>query len=218
MLRVTHLAGFGGSVKPLTLAQQASATSTSTSVTIPTVLAGDLIVVWNRSRSNVTIPTLVTPTGFTNFVNFAAAAAVRCAAHYKISDGTESGGSASGMNGGLDNDICLYTFRGTRVITAVSVQDIATEIQDGDPAAQTANASAGQAPLIVFGCYSSTGAVDPRTFTVGGSAAKDGEISASTDAYLAYKIYNSAPADVVIDMDDEGDRNGLASFYIQCTG
>ena len=66
-----------------------------------------------------------------------------------------------------------------------------------------------------YGC--ANGTVNPRTFTVGGSAAKDGETQAtggSADNWLAYKIYNSSPADVVIDQDDEGDNNALVSCYI----
>jgi len=73
--------------------------------------------------------------------------------------------------------------------------------------------------LIVLGCYvAAINAVNPRTF----NPAKDGEIQATAvdgpeDLWLAYKIYNSSPADVSIDMDDEGLFNALVSCYIQCT-
>jgi len=96
---------------------------------------------------------------------------------------------------------------------------MASEFTSGNPAAQTVNASGGAPPLIVLGCYvAAINAVNPRTF----NPAKDGEIQATAvdgpeDLWLAYKIYNSSPADVAIDMDDEGLFNALVSCYIQCT-
>jgi hypothetical protein len=121
------------------------------------------------------------------------------------------------MNG-LTNRKVLLVFRPNVPATAYTPQDAAGEVNDGNPSAQTVNASGGLAPLVVFGAYSergSGGGVNPRTFTVGGSAAKDGEVNSTSFCYLAWKIYNSSPADVVVDMDDEGAGNGLQSFYIE---
>ena len=47
------------------------------------------------------------------------------------------------------------------------------------------------------------------------SPAKDGEVANGTTPYLAYKVYNSSPANVSVDMDDEGDGNTLQSCYIE---
>ncbi|HWE21758.1 MAG TPA: hypothetical protein VG758_32045 [Hyphomicrobiaceae bacterium] len=49
--------------------------------------------------------------------------------------------------------------------------------------------------------------------------AKDGEINVvlgALNAYLAYKIYNSSPVNVTVDMDDEG-TNELYSCYVSCS-
>jgi hypothetical protein len=41
--------------------------------------------------------------------------------------------------------------------------------------------------------------------------------SGGIDLWLAYKIYNSAPANVVIDMDDEGDDQMIHGAYMACS-
>lgn len=197
-----------------TLTQQFSVTASASSVSVSgQVQSGDLIVHMNVARNFTGAPNNVTPTGFTHITDFLQDA--RMSLNYKISNGSET--TIFGMVGGVENYTLVYTFRGDVPILSVAAQDVTTEGNTADPAAQTQNAGSGVAPLVIFGCYRATTAVDPRTFTVGGSAAKDGEISPSTLVYLAYKIYNSSPQDAVIDMDDEG-NNMLASFFLECTG
>ena len=121
------------------------------------------------------------------------------------------------MDGNAADAKALYQFRGNTPITSVNIVDLETQSTDVNPSAHTVGASAGSAPLIVLAGYDSSAPIDPRTFTVGGSAAKDGEINNSTIYYLAYKIYNASPADVVVDMDDEGTGNTLHTFYLACS-
>ena len=119
------------------------------------------------------------------------------------------------MNGTSQNRKVLLVFRPNVPANSLSVgpTSVAT-ISDINPVAQTIVATGGTAPLVVIGFYGSSGTIDPRTFTVGGSAAKDGEVSESNNLYAAYKIYNSAPADVVVDMDDEGTDNVVCGNWI----
>jgi len=188
-----------------------SAVSTAISMTAPGgIHAGDLLVWWNRARNNVGPPVALVPAGFTSIVNFTSTNS-RGISAYRIADGAEIGFNA--MNGGLQKDEMLYVFRGTSPISSVSVQSLHSEGTDNDPASQSVTSGSGLSPLVVLGCYGSTGAVNTRTF----SPAKDGEINSSTSAYLAYKIYNSSPADETIDMNDEGTDNTLASYYLQCS-
>lgn len=76
--------------------------------------------------------------------------------------------------------------------------------------------SGGVSPLIVVASYRTTfNSVDPRSM----SPAKDGEIS-SGQFWLAYKIYSSGPADVTVDMEQDGapfGTNTLASCYLACS-
>lgn len=178
------------------------------------------MVGWDFAIGSLSEPTDVVLTNFTritaNTFVIAGVSGIRGVASYKICDGTEDGAALTGMDGTTSDAKMIYLLRATRAIVGVAVGSLAADPNTGNPAGQTVASAAGVAPLAVFGCYGSTGAVDPRTFTVGGSAAKDGEITPATRAYLAYKIYDAAPADVVVDMDDEG-SNLLASFYLQFT-
>lgn len=54
-------------------------------------------------------------------------------------------------------------------------------------------------------------AVDPRSL----SPARDSEINLTNYLCFTYKIYNSSPADVAVDMDDDGCMKGLQSLYLQ---
>lgn len=209
------------SLAALTVAVQDSSTSSTTTILAPaSIAAGDLLVLWDYSRGNPA-PTDVVPTNFTRITTnaFTLAGDHRAVASYKIADGTEDGATITGMAVGASGGYkAMYQFRASRAITAVSISAaVGQESTTGNPAAQTVSAAGGTPPLIVFGCYGTSGTVDPRTFTVSGSAAKDGEITPHVRCYLAYKIYNTSPADVVVDMDDEG-SNGLGSFYLALTG
>jgi hypothetical protein len=202
---------------PLTsLTAQSSSTSSSTTINAPaTVNAGDLLVMWDFSRGNPA-PADVVPNLFTRITpnTFTLAGDHRAVASYKIADGTEDGAAITGMTVGASGGYkAMYLFRGDKPIVSVTPGSVANESTTGNPAAQTVASGSGLAPLIVFGCYGTSGTVNPRTFTVAAVDAKDGEITPNVRCYLAYKIYMSSPADVVVDMDDEG-SNGLGSFYL----
>lgn len=222
MLAVTQSCGFTADDTLIQLVQQGSATSLLATVTAPAnIQQGDLLVLFDSAgQVGVNVPTIV-PTGFTSINNVSITdgfSFIRSICSYKVAVGNESSSSISGMSGANSNDKMLLHFRPNVPINALTVGDVDGSGITTNPAAQTVTSASGVPPLIVFGAYSADAAVSPRTFTVGGSAAKDGEINSSTFAYLAWKIYNSAPADVVIDMDDEGAMNTLQSFYISVSG
>lgn len=188
----------------------ASATSVADAIVVPLgILAGDLILLHDVAGNS---PDAVTPTGFT-LVNDQAAGTERTVITYKKADGTEGGMAIIGMND-IDVRKIMLVFRSETSPASFTVSAVNTQGTGANPTAQTVTASAGVAPLVVFGAYSSDGAVNPRTFTVAGVAAKDSEVSSTTKSYVAWKIYNSAPQDVVVDMNDEGSSNNLNSFYM----
>lgn len=221
MFKVNQLVGFGAGGGLKTLTQVLSATSVNlATITAPVgIQAGDLIVMLDSPSALGIPPTAVVPTGFTSIVNTSATiggtVGMRMICSYKIAVGTEGGTSITGMDGSTADDKVILVFRGNIPITTITPADTDGAMIGTDPVAQTVTASGGASPLIVFGAYSSTNTIDPRTFTVAGVAAKDGEVNSSNFNYLAWKIYNSAPADVVIDMDDEGTAMGMQSFYLQ---
>jgi hypothetical protein len=212
MLMVNNLIGFGGA-GITSIAQQDSATSTSSTITWPTVAAGDIAVLFDYAKSGST-PTEVTPDGFSNMCN-SSDADDRAMTSFKLCNGSESG-SLTGMNGATTNRKCMVTFRCTpQAGYAAYGGNTSGGFTNNDPGEFTVTSGSGRTPLIVIACYRSTGAVSPRTFTVGGSAAKDGEVSFHTNThYVAWKFYLSAPSDVVIDMADEGDSNCQQGAYI----
>lgn len=210
-LMPTLVLGAGG-VTSLTQPAGETATSAAATITGPAgIQAGDLLVLLDRAVAG-SLPTKVIPTDFVEIDDANNGSSARQVVSYKIADGSEASASLTGMDGSVDRK-ALYVFRGDKAITAVNVSTPNSEQTSGNPASQSVLASAGAAPLIVFGCYGvSSGSVDPRTFT----PTKDGEINEGTNFYLAYRIDNSAGQDTTVDMDDEGDVNILQSFYIEC--
>jgi hypothetical protein len=216
---VMDLIGFGAvsAVAAATLAPvvaQASSTSAAQTITAPAdIIAGDLLVILDRAENVSGTPTSVTPTGFTSInALLDAGGFARQNLSYKIAVGTEGSSTITGMVGTEYTEKAMYVFRGGIPITSVTVGSAAGQGVSTDPTAQVVAASAGTPPLIVIGGYSvyGTGIVDPRTF----STTKNGEINPSTRFYLAYKVYDTSPADTTIDMDDEGAENMLQSCYL----
>jgi hypothetical protein len=207
----------------LRLTQVLSATDPSgAAFTLPTgIQVGDLIVVFDLAVSAGGDPSAVIPSGFNQVVTVSDGAA-RGLLSYKIAAGTEGGTSLNGMDSTIEGKL-TYVFRGNNKAIASAVPtDVNSQSTGANPTAQVVNASGVATPLIVIGCYgtnTSAGNLDPRTF----NPAKDGEINVTLAGagnddfmYLAYKIYNSNPADVTIDMDQEGNRNVLMSCYFAC--
>lgn len=227
MLALTNLVGFAGGVsEPLTSITQAlSATqANSSTITAPVgIQPNDLIVMFDAAFNPFASgpPTNVTPSGFDSIFSTNDGTSFSINASCKLASGSEGGTAITGMASGEMAKL-IYVFRGNNPAVAKLVGDVGSQITSGNPTAQTITAASGVAPLVVLGFYGSSNLISPRTFTVGGVGAKDNEINAfddgsfgDCDAWIAYKIYNSAPADAVVDMDDEGTINGLGSCYIQ---
>lgn len=200
--------GFTTARRQLTsLAQQATASAGATSIACPTVQAGDLIVVLSYAVGSAAF---VTPTGFTTILQ-SNLSTTRQVISCKVSDGTESGSTLNGMTGSGFGMI-VVTFRGNVPLVAALVFAALGEVTDGNPAVQTVLSGAGGPPLIVLAAYSSTGSINPRTFT----PTKDGEVTnGGNNQYIAWKTYFGGPANVDVDMDDEGTGNALQSAYLR---
>lgn len=205
-----------------TLSQVLSATSVdSATITAPDgISAGDLLVLLDGAWDNGGAPPAsVVPSGFTSIdtATTGTTSASRVTMSYKVAAGTEGGTSLTGLppaDGGAAK--ALYVFRRSPAATSVSLSSPTSQATDGDPAAQTIAASGGGLPLVALAGYSSSSIDLARTF----SPTQDAEIGADgnvVDVRLAYKIYNSAPEDITIDMSDDGTDNILQGVYITCT-
>jgi hypothetical protein len=192
MFQATELVGFGASSGLSYVQFFASANS---AVVPAATSAGDLIV---YHGFGVSPP----PSGYTAIVN-----STEYFSGYKISDGSDGGANID-----IGGFVVIAVFRGNEFIRNVTVKDTSASQTDGNPSGQTITSASGITPLIVFGCYASDSAVDPRSMT----PEKDSEVGGGDPGrWLAWKIYNGGSEDVVIDMDDEGADNSLMGFYLE---
>jgi hypothetical protein len=201
------------------IVQQASSTSTTSTITAPAgIIAGDLLVLMDSATSALSTPTSVIPAGFTQITQSngtGGGAGQRQILSYKLADGSEAGASITGMTGNFLRKV-LATFRGNVPATAVTPAGAAAQTTSGNPSAQIVPSGIGIGPLVVVAAYGAIQAIDPRSFT----PSADGELfpAGTDDGYFKFKIYNSSPANVTVDMDDEGDVQSLTSCYIEMSG
>lgn len=195
---------------PFTMAFQDSATSTASTVTWPTVAAGDIAYLFDAAANNSGSPTLVTPSGFTSIVSEAWATYWASGISQRICDGSETG-SITGMAGTNSNNKVLLVFRGTRAVASVENSTPTKQGTTGNPSSQNISASGQATPLIVLGmAYSGSGAV---AFATASPAFDATVVNSASRLMVGYKIYNSSPANHAIDMNDLGSANYLAGFY-----
>lgn len=211
------LAGAGAGVPAFTVSFQSSATSTAETITLPSdIIAGDVLLLI-QAANEAGVPTDVTPTGWTDVgaavnVSLAGGGADSRVSHkYKIAVGGDASASVTGMNGGTSNHKIVFVFRPTAPAIAIAPQDLAGEMTNGAPSAQTANASAGATPLIVIASFHERGGAQTG---ISFSPTEDGSV-ANTNIDAFHKTYNSSPADVTVDLGDGGARNALCSFYLE---
>lgn len=197
-----------------TLSFLASAVSESSStVTAPaSIQAGDVLVLYDIAQGLFSLPPTALPAGFTaisNIVSGSGPGSLRSSISYKLADGTEANAALTGQ-AGVFVDKVLIVLRRNPPASRLIVGSVNAQVTDADPTTQLVSASAAIAPLAVFGC--STGqSMNQRTMT----PPQDGQVTVAATTWVGYKIFNASPADVTVDMGDEGGSNFLQSFYIQ---
>jgi hypothetical protein len=188
-------------------------TSIASTITAPaTINAGDLLVLVDRGMSDPGPPANVTPSGFTSIQTLAGSTYSRYNISYKIAVGNEDSSTITGINGSLANLKTLFRFVPSNAIITVTIGSLNHEVTDGNPVSQSCLASAGSVPLIVFGIYATTGNIDNATKVF--NPAQDTEVQNGVYLLSRYKIYNTAPQNTTIDIDDQGSENMLTSFYL----
>jgi hypothetical protein len=189
-----------------------SSSTDGATTTIPDqVKAGDLIVVAETVGYDATE---VTPTGFTLIANVQSNMATVWS--YKIADGTEGNTSLTGTDAAFEARI-IMVFRGNVQITGVSVGSLLSSGPTGaDPAGFEITSGSGLSPLIVFASF----AAADGTLTGVSATAADMTLHALSygQMYAIFKIYNSSPANISVDMADSGFQNTMVGFYLQLTG
>ena len=187
-----------------------SAGSSSSTIVIPASAAvGDLAILFDHGNQTGGTSDVI-PTGWTGLVTDAGSPdRIRCS--YKKLVGGDPGATITGLNATSVNKLMLV-FRPTFSITTITPSTWLAQVTTGNPASQAVSASGQATPLVVCG---GAGVFDATAVFSTASPAFDAEIASSNaDIIVGYKIYNSAPVNHTIDMDDLG-RNGLASGYLK---
>jgi len=214
----------------LTLSQLTTATSTSSSITVPaSVQQGDLLVLadWADNDDGTTIPTDVVPSGWTGVAEEGASSnvvdpyAARFRLSAKIAGPSDASASVTGMNDDQELKI-IVVFRPSRALASISpLGAVGVMSGESNPSGDDIAALGGSAPLVVIGAFAALGSAGAPNLSSRSLSASDGEQTAVIVAetaprmYLAWKIYNTAPANVSIDIGDEGFLNTYAGAYIE---
>lgn len=111
---------------------------------------------------------------------------------------------------------CVTKASGDYHNTSFSATNIDSEMLAGNPAANSffsvRAGDAAQVAAFTIAAWSSTGAVNPRTWT--STNAEDTEVNTDTSFYVKYRWMNTGATTVTIDMDDEGASNWLAGVNL----
>lgn len=183
--------------------------------------AGDWCVYAEFAFSFGGVPSAVNPSGWDQRVNETDSANMRASVYSKVLDaGDISAGSITGMNGDAQDLKLMMCFRPSEAIASETASTWTKQLAAGNPSSQVIAASGSALPLIAvaFASTSVGAAPDPFSWTPSYDALVTPAGAGSGNYMLgAYKIVSSSPADITIDMDDEGSGNFLAGGYSRFT-
>lgn len=197
---------------PLTLAYQASANSTASTITWPSIQANDIAFIADRANGT-SLPAEVVPTGFTKITRACVTSGNhRLTVSYKILTGSESG-SLTGQNGNQNNQKVMQIFRPSQAVSTINFGGLVAQQTDADPASRTVQASGSRTPSIVFGIVSTPSAT--TSFATASPSFDGTDATSNTRTVMGYKVYNTSPSDHTIDMADAGNDNIFSTFVAQ---
>lgn len=208
MLKLSQNSGFN--TKKASAALRSSAFlsgDASGNITLPgTIVAGDLIVVFDSANNTSGLPTLVVPAGYSTAVNITGAVTRRLLITYKIATSQDAGATYTGMNGTQNNYKSVAVFSG-QYSYAQSYSAVG-EITDNNPAAYTIAAASGKTDLFALAFFRNAGGTG-NSFT----PTQDGIIDAGTQTAY-YKVFRNSPQDILLDSPDGGSSNVIGGCYI----
>lgn len=207
----------GGGSKEITLKSSKTYRYNNSTWPIPSVNAGDIIVVcMGNDNGSSNYPAV--PSGFTNLgyvrqsgYSNSASQATRLAA--KVATGSESGANVKeGSPYDTANYECVilvFSYGATSLTPGTP----AVSSSNNNPPAQTILSGSASGPCIAVGSYGSTGNISSNTAT----PAWDAVISSSDRFRVGYKIFNASPVNISFDMGDHGNANRLVGNHITVT-
>lgn len=200
------------------VAFQTSADSSGQTITCPTVLPGDIGVLFDTATdSTSSIPANVVPSGFTQLQTSAFSAFYRTTLSYKVFNGSESGSAITGMNGNHSNAKILIVFRPNAPIASVGTSTFLQETTTGNPSPQLIAAAGQGSPLIRLAtCVNGAGTSSPN-FTSGTFDSTITKAGSDSSIRAGYAIQNVSPSNDTVDSGDSGAGNCLISGWMNFT-
>jgi hypothetical protein len=198
----------------------ASAISGDATIVIPSAAqAGDLVVILQMAANTVsTVPTAVTPAGFTDISNISSNVQnynpMRNICSYKVITAADKGATLTGMEGNNSNRKMLLVFRTIHPITAITPVSIQTHNTTSAPSLKTITVAGQPAPVILMGQGSTIGA----DVTLSGTVATEGVIvnSSNNRQTAAYLIQNDVVANKTFNQSN-GNVNMMQCFGLVVT-
>ena len=206
---------------PTSLSFISSTTSAASTITCPTVEAGDIGILWDVAGDSGP-PSAVVPSGWTAISNLnvdAGTYAIRAILSYKIFAGTEDGSTITGMTGVNSEPKVLLLFRPNAgsVVSALELQSPWNEFcADANPPTQTILASGQPAPLIRIAATGRVAGTPTVSLTGVFDAATIGQTDNNARAVIGYAVQNSSPSDDnTIDNNLSGGAYALVSGWLR---
>jgi hypothetical protein len=222
--RTTSTAGGGGRqgitivrypiTSPTSIAYVAQTTTITTTLTLPTTVAGRIgLIVMSAFNTTATIPTETAPAGWTLISNTSVGTTLgaRMTAYYKILAGNEAG-NVTCMTGTNTTQSAFYSWTPNSTINYVQVSAINSEGTNSVPSTQTLSMTNLVGPYIGVALYASNGNVSASssvtpTRTVGPSLGQYVKFWDSTSGAVTF-------TDSTVTMTDTG-TNLMASYTLQ---
>lgn len=189
-----------------------SVESTTSTIVVPNTNIGDLLVLVDyTSNITSTIPTLVTPPGFTSINSVTGATSggsngSRANMSYMLVSSSMSGTTLAGMTGAFRSRKILMVFRGISPFATATPLSAAGQIINGAPTNQVIPVNGESAPLIAL-----SHSYDNLSMT-GGTL-----IAHSLGTYAGYRLYKDTPSADVTCSVVSSTLALLQSCYIQLT-
>lgn len=160
------LRGAAGSKQPIEF--YASSTSSTSTITLPSNLTDkDILILFDFAWStNTTIPTQVTPSGWTTIENttdtYGGSGSTRGITSYRAGDSSLSGTTVTGMTGTGTRKICV-------VFRNASFNSVGTNLCDASSGRARGSLTAGTSPYLALAFVAGSGAASLSTVPSGGT-------------------------------------------------
>ncbi len=203
-------------------------TSTTGTISLPTgAAAGDLAVLSYATKNTASAaPGIGTPSGWSNGANIAQPSGVfvRHGMAYKVLNaGDITAGSVTLAATGNDfNRQRMHIFRPDSgyEISAITLSPADTanrySASTGNPSALVLDGSSHSAPVVIVG-FALQEAGDTVSFSTESPAFDATGTAGAANMLVGYKVYNSSPADLTIDIGDSGAYNILRGLVLALT-